>query len=277
MNDRQLLGTGLLILFAAILLVLSVPAKSLYPNPDEVDPERNARSPGHYLGLLGTAFLLVPVAYSAVKRTEREEKVLVERHILFGFLGLGLIIIHSHQRLTEPPVLILLSLLGVTITGTIGRFYLSRLARAFNSPAPFLTPGPVTEGRGELAAVIEDRRHLLEGRGRTEGEYSTHALREWLLNPTVTYRAYRLGRKERAEVERMKGRIEGLMAGGEPRFMGPEPLSSPTSALFGVWRPLHYILAAIMLLGAVIHTLVVLYFPWVTKLGWLGLSRYFGG
>lgn len=88
---------------------------------------------GGAFAVLGAAFLLVPLAYTAVKRSTRLRRWWVDRrgfqsllqaHIYFGLLGSLLAIVHSgHKFDSVLGVVLTASMLASVLTGYMGHYF----------------------------------------------------------------------------------------------------------------------------------------------------------
>lgn len=199
-------------------------------------------SPELYLtGVLGALLLLVSVVFVVVKRSGhgRLAPAWFIAHIVCSTLGTVLVLVHSGGYLQRPPALLLLALLGLIVLGVWARVRLSgRMAATFATKQRGFAPAG-QGSRAALADVIERKRALLASLDPSAQEATfSPTLAHWLRSPRATLRYLHLVREE-----------NGLV--GTRASVGMEQ---------AWWRPLHLLLAALFVLGLVIHILTVTFF-----------------
>lgn len=199
-------------------------------------------SPALYVtGVAGVVLLLVPVAFVIAKRSGASGNPVAwfNAHIWCSSLGAVLIAVHSGGFLRRPPALLLLAILGLAALGIWARVRGSRrMAATFASKAPaFRVPDARTRER--LAALIAEKRRLLAelDPDAQEGVFSV-TLAHLLTSPRRARAYQRLAREE-------------------ARLLGTREAVGFSQ---GWWRPLHLTLAALFVLGVVIHVITVTFF-----------------
>jgi hypothetical protein len=122
---------------------------------------------GGVLGVSGAALMLVPLAYSIVKRvpwlrqwaTARVSmKTLLTWHIYAGILGPILALLHTGHKFASPLGIALTSLvLVVVVSGFVGRYLMSRFTQEIREKREMLTRLELAyrQTAGELAAHPE--------------------------------------------------------------------------------------------------------------------------
>ena len=130
--------------------------------------------PGGVFGVVAAAFMLVPLAYTLVRRrayTRRNSLgTLLQAHVHFGLIGALLAIIHSgHKFQSVLGVALTASMLLSVLTGFIGQYYqrfvaenirekkvqLERLWRSLDREYWNYAQGPDADGAGAAKAVGE--------------------------------------------------------------------------------------------------------------------------
>jgi hypothetical protein len=269
MKDRELLALAIALVLFSLAFHLLVPSQLLDPKgPEEVEPY----TWGHFLGIAGGLFLLFTLSYSLPKRSELGWKLAVDRHILLGIFAVALALLHT-LRINRPPVLLSGALLTLLVLGFLGRTISSRVPRNFLQPAVFSLSlgGEEQEIREVLWRIKEERKGLIEALrgGFQEHEYSTHRLALWWKSPLTTLRGFRLQREERRGLETIR---ESLLkryrqTHTEPRVLNSRAPAQGFDPLTGWWRPLHILLAYLVVLGLLAHVSVVFFFPQVAQWG----------
>ncbi len=94
---------------------------------------------GSLIGILGSLLMLVPLAYSVIKRIPSLKKRVTGRvsmrtllawHIYAGLLGPLLVLIHSGHKFESPLGALLTAMtIIVVISGFVGRYLMSRLSK----------------------------------------------------------------------------------------------------------------------------------------------------
>jgi len=199
-------------------------------------------SPELYIaGVLGTALLLVSMVYVVVKRSGHGNlaPACFVAHIVCGTLGTALVVVHSAGYLRRPPALLIVDLLGLIVLGVWARVRLSRgMAATFSTKQHAFALAPRV-ARPALAAVIERKRALLASLDPTAQEATfSPTLGHWIRSPRASLRYAYLVHEENSLV--------GTRASvGVPQAW---------------WRPLHLLLAYVLVLGLVMHVIVVTFF-----------------
>lgn len=199
--------------------------------------------------ILGTVFLLVPLAFTIAKRSGRSE--MPNRwfiaHVVASLAGILLVAVHTTGALDRPPALLLLVLLALALSGAVARVRLSRnmaatlgtKARAFAEPDPAL--------KTELRGLIGQKTALLAklDPGVSEATFSV-TLRHWLTSPWRALAYSRLAAKESSLIGARQS----------------------VSFAQGYWRPMHMALSWVFIAGLVVHVVVVTFFA-----GWAAEGR----
>ena len=131
MQERSATVIGVL-----VLLLLLFPLGWLV----HVSPRFPGSLPGSLIGILGAALILLASAYALVRRVPRLHRKVTRRvpartllalHIYLGLLGAMLALIHGAHKFNSPLGLSLTgALLLVLISGYVGRYVLSQVAKA---------------------------------------------------------------------------------------------------------------------------------------------------
>ncbi len=165
-------------------------------------------------------------------------------HLLLGLLGGSMAVLHSAGRLGKAPTLVLLAALGIMALGLYGRLLAGRLAyRGFAGDPGVFLPADTARPRAALPLIKEKERLLsaLEPRA-SEGTFSLTP-GHWLRHPVASAGFALLALQEEQLVLRMRS------------------LSwSPVLLLQRYWRFLHLLLVALLLLGVLAHSIMVLFF-----------------
>lgn len=205
-------------------------------------PHVASGSPVHQaMAGLGTVLVLVPVAFSLVKRSghARGTPAWFSAHVLASAAGAILVSAHaSAGDLISPPGLVWIVLMALLVQGLAARSLLPHRTSAvfasrvdsFNEPDPDL--------RERLRTVINAKRELLAvlDPAADEALFSPD-LRHALRHPWMTLRYARLAAREARLVGRQRA---GLV--------------------LAFWRRTHIALAVLFVLGVCIHVVLVLFF-----------------
>lgn len=105
-----------------------------------VDPRFAGSLPGFAIGLTALLLLLVPAAYSLIKRVPQLKRAITKRvpmrtllawHIYSAIIGGILAIVHSGHRFASPLGILLISMtLLVILSGFVGRYLMARISQA---------------------------------------------------------------------------------------------------------------------------------------------------
>ena len=199
-------------------------------------------SPELYLtGVVGAALAMTPLAYFLAKRSGHSENppAWFIAHAVAGCIGVGLLVVHSGLYLRRPPALLLAGGLFLVVQGAWARIYLAhRIAGTFGGKyRAFLSPDP--PDKAHLARIIDAKRTLLATLDADKSEATFRpTLAHWRTHPIRSWRYHRLARAEL-----------GLI--GQRRAV-------PAAQAY--WRALHMAVAALFLLGLVIHVVTVTFF-----------------
>lgn len=236
---------GMMVGVAAAVLVAWALALPALPSP--------LREPGapllQSMAIAGSLLLLVSVAFVAVKRTGRGGSPVTwfAAHVTCATLGTVLVVIHASGRLGRPPALLLVGLLALVVLGVWARLRLpARIASTFGTKRRAFAPGSAVV-RARLAAVLAEKQALLAelDPDASEATFSVTP-RHWLRRPRLA-RAY------------------ARLAATEARLMGQRASVGPAQAW---WRALHIGVAALVVLGLLVHVATVTFFA-----GWVADGR----
>lgn len=191
--------------------------------------------------ILAALLFLVPVLFVFNKRTGAAGRSprWFSAHVGAAVAAAALAIIHSSGHWDDVPVLLLLAVAGLVVTGAAARIYLSRdMAGTFGTKRRAFT-APDEGLRGELRTLIEAKRALLQQLDpeAQEGTFSV-TLRHFLKSPGRALAYSQLQRRESA-------------------LMGTR---ASVGAAQAWWRPLHIVLGWLFVLGLVIHIVTVTFF-----------------
>ncbi|MBM3352334.1 MAG: hypothetical protein FJY47_02720 [Betaproteobacteria bacterium] len=199
-------------------------------------------SPELYLaGVAGAGLLLVSVAFLIVKRSGRGHAAPAwfVAHVVCACAGAVLVAVHSGGFLRRPPALLLLALLGLAVLGVWARVRLSaRMAATFGSKERGFRVTPAVD-RAALADLISRKRAVLAALDPAANEATfSPSLAHWVRAPWLTLAYLRLVREEN-------------------RLVGTRASVGMDQAW---WRPLHLALAALLVIGLLIHVVTVTFF-----------------
>lgn len=211
---------------------------------------RTAGSPELYLtGVAGTALLLVPFAFSIVKRgrSHADPRRWFDAHVWCACIGAVLIAMHSSGLLRRPPALLLGVLIALAALGVWARLRgARRTAATFATRVNGFAPPPAP-ARERLRELIREKRLLLARLDPVASEATfSVSLSHLLRRPVLSLRYQSLAREE--------SRLLGARAavGAAQRW----------------WRALHILLAVTFVLGVAIHVVTVSFFAgWVADYG----------
>ncbi len=199
---------------------------------------------GQLLALLGSGLLLVPFAFSALKRSSVSisPPSWFVAHVICASLGVLFILGHAASGdWVSPPGLLLGCLCILIAQGYVARALLApRISELFAAqPASFGYGGKPNVDKKQLSALIEQKQTLLKALDSSASEalFSPH-LSHWLKHPLLALRYNRLASQE-AGIVGSRNRAGLLM-----RW----------------WRPVHILLSILFLLGLIAHVVVVLFF-----------------
>ena len=167
-------------------------------------------SPGEpFTGLLGLVFVLAAFFYFLLRRTgvfSRSKGFWAELHILLGYAGAGLIIIHSGGSFLTWTGFLTLSLALIFLLGLNLRFFSSRQCFR-NFPSRLHLFANPSQGGMDLEAILQKKRAFLQGMDHraVEGVFGLR-LRDWLLHPWKAGRYLSLVRVEKSRVQETCGR-----------------------------------------------------------------------
>lgn len=205
-------------------------------------PDAAPGSPVHQaMAALGTLLLLVPVAFSLVKRSGHAWRTPAwfSAHVLASVAGAILVTAHAGAgNLLSPPGLVWIVLIALVAQGLAARSLLPRRTSALFASRVDSFDEPDPELRERLRTVIEAKRGLLAvlDPAADEALFSPD-LRHALRHPWMTLRYARLAAREARLVGRRRA---GLV--------------------LAFWRRTHIALAALLVLGVCIHVVLVLFF-----------------
>lgn len=229
---RALRAVGLLLAGGLVLAALSATL------PERAAPGTALRQS---LAVAGTLLLLVPLAFSLVKRSgyARRTPAWFSGHVLASALGGVLVSAHALAGdLISPPGLVWLALLTLLVQGLAARLLLSRHIAALFAARIGSFHEADDERRERLRRVIDAKRALLPALAPTADEaLFSPDLRHALRHPWLTWRYARLAAREAQLVGR---REAGL--------------------ILAFWRRTHIALALLFLLGVMGHVVLVLFF-----------------
>jgi hypothetical protein len=222
---------------AALAIAASYAARPFLPLP-----WRTAGSEALYLtGVVGAVLLLIPAAYSFVKRGGSAEvpRHWLAVHIVAGIAGAVVITVHAAGGWTRPPALLVLLVYFLILQGAWARSVASaKLARVMASRTPALR-GQRKVDKEALRRILDDKRQLLArlDAGATEAMFSPNRS-HWLRRPFLTFRYVRLTHRE-------------AMIVGARGTVGRD---------LGNWRRLHLLATALLVAGIAVHVVTVTFF-----------------
>jgi len=205
-------------------------------------PWQTAGSEALYLtGVVGAVLLMVPAAYSFVKRggqATMPRRWLIA-HIVAGIAGAVVITVHAAGGWTRPPALLVLLAYFLILQGAWARSVASaKLARVMASRTTALR-GQRQVDKEALRQILEEKKRLLArlDAGAAEAVFSPHRA-HWFRHPLLTFRFVRLSHREATIV-------------GARATVGRD---------LGNWRRLHLLAAALLVAGIAVHVATVTFF-----------------
>ena len=238
-SRRDISGRTLHILIglAGLGVMFYLAIRNLLP----LDWQRPGSPPLQSAAALGSLLLLVPYLFSLGKRSgaSRAPNTLFVWHVGSAVAGLFLVMLHALASISGPPLILVIILFALVISGFIGRVSMAPcMATTFGSkPAPFLPPDPGLKSR--LEEIIRLKTDLLSELhpGASESLFSV-TLRHWLRSPRRSWAYARLAREESSLIGTRRS-VSGMQAW---------------------WRPLHLGLAWVFLVGLMVHIVLALFF-----------------
>ncbi len=193
------------------------------------------------LAAIGAVLLLAPFLFLFGKRSGASAvpNRLFVLHVGASLSGMLLIWLHAQARLEGPPLLLLLCLALLFVSGMLGRVRLApRMAATFGSK-PGAFAGDHGGLREQIRGILEQKTELLQrlDPAANEALFSV-TLGHWLRAPRLSLAYTRLTRRE-------------------SRLIGARQ-SVPW--LQAWWRPLHIAIAWLFLGGLLLHVILVLFF-----------------
>lgn len=199
-------------------------------------------SPVLYLtGVAGSMLMLAPLAFTIAKRSGLGARppAWFAAHVVLTCIGLVLLLVHSGLHLGRAPALLVAAGAFLVVQGAWARTRLPRrIAAVFGTRhEAFVAPDAGLASR--LRAII-DEKHALLARLAPDAHEATFSPRavHCLAHPVLTRRYRRLAREEMRTIGQ-RGRL-------------PAPLVR--------WRALHMAVAALFVLGLVVHVVTVTFF-----------------
>lgn len=253
LSRRAVRGVGL----AAILVAASHAARPFLPPPWRV-----AGSDVLYaIGVAGAILLLLPAAYSAIKRgrNDSESRRWLAAHIVAGMLGVVAITVHSAGQWGRAPALLVLLAYFLILQGAWARSIGAvKLAQVMASRGTALM-APQAVDREALLAILGAKQALLDRLDPAAAEaVFSPALAHWLGHPLLSLAYVRLAHRE-AVLIGSRGTVD---------------------ADIGNWRRVHIAGAALLTLGIAVHVVTVTFFAgYVTgggPIAWWHLAAWGG-
>tara|TARA_B100000945_G_scaffold317087_1_gene319256 strand:+ start:1880 stop:2671 length:792 start_codon:yes stop_codon:yes gene_type:complete len=234
---REYLGNRLLfglIISAFVFLVIYFSLYTFLPTSWQTP----GSLPLYVMGLLGTLLLLVSILFIFAKRTVHLglPPVWLMAHVVAAILGMVLVAVHTAGKLTQPPALIFIPLIGLSFVGVLARLTVSdKMSSTFGSR--YQNFGDIDEYRKiVLRQIISKKKELLLRvyPNASEGTFSLQLL-DWCLKPGFAFSYARLEREEN-------------------RFIGARRALPLIQAY---WRWIHIVLALLFFIGLVSHVFTV--------------------
>ena len=203
--------------------------------------------PLYLFSIVGSLFALGAMFYFLTTRTTAFsglKQPWVDRHIIFGFLAIAISFTHAAGHMTKAPVMMLLAMVGLLVTGVFGRLFTGRLvALRFAQNTQVFAPIP-EESSAPIQAIIEKKGSLLSALSSDtpEGEFSL-TLSHWLHHPLTALQYRNLIQKENKLVQAQR-ETDGWFFPLLQRY----------------WRPLHQVLALLLLIGLLAHGVTFTFF-----------------
>ncbi|MDX1433690.1 MAG: hypothetical protein R3286_14700 [Gammaproteobacteria bacterium] len=199
-------------------------------------------SPELYLaGVAGGVLTLSPLAFTIAKRcgSSAHPPIWFAAHVVLSSLGLVLLVVHSALHLGRAPALVLGIGVFLVLQGAWARTALPRrIAGVFGTRHGAFVAADAA-ARRRLEEIIEAKRVLLARLDPRAHEATFSPLpRHWMRHPRLTLRYVALARAEMRVI-------------GQRRSI-PAPLA--------YWRAVHMTLAALFVLGLLIHVVTVTFF-----------------
>ncbi len=193
------------------------------------------------LAATGSLLLLTPFVFSVKKRGGHANvpNRWFVAHVLASLVGVTLVSIHAFASFSGPPLLMVLSLLLLVVTGIYGRVVLARQMAATlgTKSAAFIPSDP--DLKSKLRKVINDKIALLQqiDPDADEAVFSV-TLGHWLRSPVQSWRYTRLATRE------------STLVGNR----------TTVPVLQAWWRIVHLLLAWGFLFGLLVHVFLATFF-----------------
>ena len=236
MGVRPDLGRRSLLLLLVLFVAASVAVVWLGGSARAGSPAR------HLAAIAGSLLLLIPFAFSTVKRTGLSENppAWFVAHALSSTVGGVLVLWHSAGGdVISPPGLVLAAVVFLIAQGLIARALLAHsLSYRFGArPQGFGAPNAAK--RAAIAQVLAAKRALLEAIDPSANEALFSLLpRHWWRHPWLSIRFQRL-------------------CAAESRLLGAR---GDASWLLAHWRRAHIVVAVLFFVGLLAHVIVVTFF-----------------
>jgi hypothetical protein len=194
--------------------------------------------PLYLLGIIGAALLLVSVVFVGIKRSAHggAPPAWFAAHAVAAILGMVLVAMHSAGSLNQPPALMFLALIGLSVVGVWARTRVSsQISATFGTK--YKNFGAVDADRRErLQEIIARKTELLSrlAPDTSEGIFSLQAV-HWCGKPLLAFPYARLVRQEN-------------------RLIGARRALPPVQAY---WRWVHIVLGLVLVLGLLSHIFTV--------------------
>lgn len=233
LSNRRL---GLIVSAAALL-----PAAYFILRPVLPDMLRQSGTAIMYLvAVAGALLLLSSLSFVMAKRRDvAAPKKMLTAHVLAASFGTAFVLIHSTGSITRIPFLLVLTLLALAALGIWARTRAAgRMSATFGRKhRGFATADPtVTQ---QLRKIIEAKTEILRALdpAASEATFSV-APAHWRRHPRLAWAYWKLAREEEALISARQS----------------------VGAAQAWWRPLHMTLAALFVIGLIIHILTVTFF-----------------
>ena len=264
------------------LLVLLLAAGWMLSDRELVDPNTGL---GYWLGIVGGVMMLLLLLYPSGKKSTLLRRLgLIKHwfrvHMLIGLIGPLLILYHCNFTVgAMNSKVALYSMLGVAISGVIGRYFYARIHRGLYGKRAGIEElrqeiaDSLQENRGLAAILPESMKELQNTSAALLGDQFTrsisirHSLAWTVKHHVVRARLYfRIRREVRARAVHSEsvranagklGKAANAYVAQQVRLMRQVAQLSFYERLFSLWHVFHMPLFILLVVSALVHVLAV--------------------
>lgn len=207
---------------------------------------RSGSAPLQVIAIIAAACSILAALYPLFKRNgtlSGAKLAWLQVHLVVGSLATALALVHWSTGMSVAPVLVLLALVGLFVTGLFGRLISAQVAPLRFAARPDLFSGPMEPGplHGDLQKVLARKATLvpLLDPSTPEGEFSLRP-GHWVRHVVLAARYQRLALREERLVQAVRGDRASWLV-----YLGRW------------WRVAHIALALLMIVGLLAHVVTV--------------------